>query len=72
MTVALEEYRRKRRFGVTTEPKGVDVPLPSLTTLTSPLTVQLRKTTGGTCWGAVFSFPPAKKNDAKTFKDAAD
>src|SRR6185369_14926560 len=26
LTVALEEYRRKRRFGVTTEPKGVAKP----------------------------------------------
>jgi len=33
--------------------------------------VQLRRT-GGACWGTVFSFPPAGKNDAGKFTDKAD
>jgi hypothetical protein len=52
--------------------KGADLPMPDLSTLASPVTVQLRRTDGGGCWGAVYSFPPASKNDATTFKDKAD
>jgi hypothetical protein len=56
---------------ITVKAKGVDVPMPSLGTLASPLTVQLRRT-GGACWGTTFTFPPAGKHDGKTFKDKAD
>jgi hypothetical protein len=52
--------------------KGLDLPMPDLSQLHSPVTVQLRRANGGECWGAVYSFPPATKNDATTFKDKAD
>jgi hypothetical protein len=42
-----------------------------LTTLFSPVTVQLKNSLGN-CWGAVYTFPPAKKNDALNFKDTSD
>jgi len=44
--------------------------MPSLTALSSPVTVQLRNAT--TCWGAQYSFPPAIRSDAEMFKDRAD
>jgi len=52
--------------------KGVNLDMPNLAMITSPLTVQLRRTGGSVCWGAVYSFPPALKNDGVTFKDKAD
>ena len=45
--------------------------MPSLDTLQSPVTVQL-KNSQGICWGAVYTFPPASKNDAGMFKDKFD
>ena len=52
--------------------QGALLALPDLTTLTTPLTVQLHRTGGDACWGAVFSFPPALKNDGMQFVDKAD
>jgi hypothetical protein len=52
--------------------KGGGLNLPTLASLTSPLTVQLKRSGGSVCWGAVFSFPPAIKNDGAQFKDTAD
>jgi hypothetical protein len=52
--------------------KGLDLDMPDLSILTSPLTVQLKRSGTSVCWGAVFSFPPATRNDAAQFKDTAD
>lgn len=52
--------------------KGLNLSMPNLEMLTSPLTVQLKRGGGSVCWGATFSFPPALKNGAATFKDKAD
>jgi hypothetical protein len=52
--------------------KGVPLDVPLLTSLGSPLTVQLNRAGAPVCWGATYSFPPALKNDAATFKDKAD
>ena len=52
--------------------KSAGLNLPNLATLTSPLTVQLKRNGSSVCWGAVFSFPPATKNDGAQFKDTAD
>ena len=46
--------------------------MPNLTTLTSPLTVQLKRNGSTVCWGATYSFPPALRNSAAIFKDKAD
>ena len=51
--------------------KGPNLPLPNLSLLTSPLTVQLRSESGG-CWGAVYTFPPSLKQLPEIFKDRAD
>jgi hypothetical protein len=50
--------------------KGVNLDMPDLTTLVSPVTVQLKG--NGLCWGAQYSFPPALYNTAEQFKDKAD
>jgi hypothetical protein len=52
--------------------KGMNVDMPNLALLTSPLTVQIKRAGGTVCWGATYSFPPARKNDAANFKDKAD
>jgi hypothetical protein len=51
--------------------KGANLAMPDLTSLTSPVTVQLKNSLGN-CWGAVYSFPPAVKNDPENFKDKSD
>jgi hypothetical protein len=51
--------------------KGLNLPMPSLAPLTGPLTVQLRKNTGGVCWGATYS-APFLKDDGVVLKDRAD
>ena len=43
-----------------------------LDALVSPLTVQLQRSGGSTCWGAVYTFPPAMQHDDLEFKDRAD
>jgi hypothetical protein len=52
--------------------KGVNLPMPALATLTSPLTVELKAAAAATCWSARYAFPPAVKNDGVQFKDKAD
>jgi glucose/arabinose dehydrogenase len=52
--------------------KGENLAIPDLTMLTSPLTVQLKRSGSDVCWGATYSFPPAIRNDAAQFKDRAD
>jgi hypothetical protein len=52
--------------------KGVNLPMPSLSNLSSPLVVQLVRPGAPTCFGASFSFPPVIKNDGVQFKDKAD
>ena len=52
--------------------KGALLPLPDLASVTSPLTVQLRRSGNGPCWSAQYGFPPALRADATTFKDPAD
>ena len=52
--------------------KGLNLDMPNLSILASPLTVQLKRSGSSVCWGAVFSFPPATKNEADQFKDTAD
>jgi FG-GAP-like repeat/Bacterial Ig-like domain len=51
--------------------KGANLPMPDLGTLTGPLDVQLRRRTGGMCFGATYS-APFLKNDGVTLKDKAD
>jgi cysteine-rich repeat protein len=52
--------------------KGLNLPTLDLQSLVSPVTVQIKPSSDGLCWGATYSFPPATKNDATQFKDKAD
>jgi cysteine-rich repeat protein len=56
---------------ITVRAKGPGFPLPDLATLASPVVVQLRKASG-LCFGARYSFPPARQHDAAGFDDQAD
>jgi hypothetical protein len=51
--------------------QGGNLSLPSLSGLASPVTVQLKKSTGGPCFGAVFT-APFLKQEAGAFKDKSD
>ena len=52
--------------------KGLHLPaLPELSTLATPVTLQLLNRTSGECWGAVFS-APFKRHDTLVFSDRAD
>ncbi len=51
--------------------RGANLPMPALGSLTGPVDVQLRRSTGGLCFGATYS-APFQKNDGVTFKDKAD
>jgi hypothetical protein len=52
--------------------KGMNLPMPALGALASPVTVQIKRSGGGFCFGASYTFPPAVKNDAVYFKDKND
>ena len=60
------------RARIVVKGKGGLLPIPSLGGLRPPLTVQLRRSGSGPCWGSQFSFPPALRSDDGTFKDRAD
>jgi hypothetical protein len=51
--------------------KGLNLPMPSLTGLMSPVTVQLKPASGAVCFGATYSFPPLLPG-ATSLKDKAD
>ncbi len=59
------------RASIQVKGQGAALGMPNLTTLASPLTVQL-KTTTGACWGARYTFPPAQKETPTLFRDRAD
>ena len=50
----------------------MNLPMPALGALASPVTVQIKRSGGGFCFGATYTFPPAVKNDAVYFKDKND
>jgi glucose/arabinose dehydrogenase len=52
--------------------RGVELDVPDLMALASPLTVQLHRGSADACWTAQYSFPPAIENTAELFKDRAD
>lgn len=59
------------RASIQVKGQGAALGMPNLTTLASPLTVQL-KTTTGACWAARYTFPPAQKQTPTLFRDRAD
>lgn len=71
-TIALRQGLVDGRARIVVKGKGELLPLPNLAGLASPVTVQLRRSGNGPCWGSQFGFPPAVRADATTFKDRAD
>jgi hypothetical protein len=51
--------------------KGLNLDMPSTSTIVGPVDVQLKRTGGGPCFGAKYS-APFLKQDGSTFKDKAD
>jgi len=69
--ILLKEGLENGKAKVIIKGKGVNVPMPNLPALVSPLAVHLVNS-DGECWSATYSFPPALKNDGAQFKDKAD
>jgi N-acetylneuraminic acid mutarotase len=71
-TVSLKQGLVDGRARIVVKGRGGLLPIPNLAGLVSPVTVQLRRSGSGTCWGSQFGFPPVVRSDATTFKDRAD
>jgi hypothetical protein len=52
--------------------KGAALPDVPVTSLASPVTLQIRRSSGSVCFGTSFGFPPAVKHTAAQFKDKGD
>jgi N-acetylneuraminic acid mutarotase len=71
-SISLKQGAADARARIVVKGKGSLLPVPNLAGLASPLTVQLRRSGTGPCWGSQFGFPPAVRNDGATFRDRAD
>jgi N-acetylneuraminic acid mutarotase len=71
-SIVLKQGLVDGRARIVVKGKGGLLPIPNLSGLASPLTVQLRRSGTGPCWGSQFGFPPVVRADATTFKDRAD
>jgi cysteine-rich repeat protein len=70
--ITLQHGRRDGRTKIVFKASGGNLDLPDLGSLASPVTVQLRRSGGLVCWGARYSFPPARRNDGAHFRDRSD
>jgi cysteine-rich repeat protein len=70
--VLLKQGRRDGRTKLVVTAGGDDLDLPDLGSLESPLTVQLRRSGSRLCWGATYSFPPARRLGMARFHDRSD
>jgi cysteine-rich repeat protein len=68
----LQQGRHDGRSEIVLEARGENLDLPDLESLESPLTIQLRRTGSQLCWGARYSFPPARRKGAVLFRDRSD
>jgi cysteine-rich repeat protein len=68
----LQQGRRDGRTKLVLEATGENLDVPDLGVLESPLTVQLRRSGSPLCWGARYTFPPARRNDEVRFRDRSD
>jgi cysteine-rich repeat protein len=69
----LQQGRHDGRTKIVLEAAGDNLDLPDLgSSLESPLTVQLRRSGSRLCWGASYTFPPARRNDETRFRDRSD
>jgi hypothetical protein len=72
LQILLKEGLTAGKAKIIVKGKGVNLDMPNLTALTSPVTMQIRNVGTGECWGAQYSFPPVIRHDAVIFKDKAD
>jgi cysteine-rich repeat protein len=70
--VVLQDGRRDGGTKIVFKASGSNLDLPDLGSLASPVTVQLRRDGSLVCWGAQYSFPPARRNDGARFRDRSD
>ena len=70
--VVLQHGRRDGGTKIVFKASGSNLDLPDLGSLASPVTVQLRRDGSLVCWGAQYSFPPARRNDGARFQDRSD
>ena len=70
--VILQHSRRDGGTKIVFKASGSNLDLPDLGSLASPVTVQLRQDGSLVCWGAQYSFPPARRNDGAHFRDRSD
>jgi cysteine-rich repeat protein len=70
--VILQPGRRDGGTKIVFKASGSNLDLPDLGSLASPVTVQLRRDGSLVCWGAQYSFPPARRNDGARFRDRSD
>jgi cysteine-rich repeat protein len=54
------------------EAAGEDFDVPDLAALGSPLTVQLRRSGGASCWAARYTFPAGRRHARRRFRDRSD
>src|SRR5262245_15502949 len=71
-TLVLHHGRRDGRARIVFLASGANLDLPDLSDMASPLTVQLRRTGSSVCWGARYSFPPARQRGGSLFRDRSD
>jgi cysteine-rich repeat protein len=70
--VILQPGRRDGGTKIVFKASGSNLNLPDLSSLASPVTVQLRRDGSLVCWGAQYSFPPARRNAGARFRDRSD
>ena len=70
--IILPQGRRDGPGKIVFKASGANLDLPDLGSLTSPVTVQLRRSGSAVCWGAQYSFPPAHRHDGARFRDRSD
>ena len=68
----LRQSRHAERARVFFKAEGVNLDMPDLSALESPLTVQLHRSDDAVCWSAQYSFPPRSAQEVAHFKGRSD
>ena len=70
--VTLRQSRHAERARIFFRAEGMNLDLPDLSALESPLTVQLHRSDDAVCWSAQYSFPPRSAQEVAHFKGHSD
>ena len=70
--VTLRQSRHAERARIVFRAEGVNLGMPDLSALESPLTVQLHRSDDAVCWSAQYSFPPRSAQEVAHFKGRSD